>query len=150
MLNIQTARRDPGTVQRSAHPVPPQVFLHDVQNFGSRLRDYCRSQGYSALQHQQEQFENAVQQHQRVVYDQVEIAAVFAVIHAAAQMVSRFGHLENHVETNFSNQQRGLLSEITSVSAQALEAQRHSGSRGHSRGDVERNSQGRCTLSIKK
>ena len=34
-------------------------------------------------------------------------------------------NIENNVETNFSHQQRGSLSEIASESAQALEAQRH-------------------------
>ena len=42
------------------------------------------------------------------------------------QMTSRFRDVENNVEANISHQQRGLLSEVTSESAQALEAQRHS------------------------
>ena len=52
--------------------------------------------------------------------------AAFASSRTAAHMTSRFRDIENNVEANFSHQQRGLSSEITSESAQALEAQRHS------------------------
>ena len=41
-------------------------------------------------------------------------------------MTSRFKDFENNVEENVGHQQRGLLSEITSESGQALDAQRHS------------------------
>ena len=40
-------------------------------------------------------------------------------------MTSRFRDIENNVEAQFSLQQRRLLSEITSESAQVLEPQRH-------------------------
>ena len=41
-------------------------------------------------------------------------------------MTTRFRDIENDAVANFSQEQRGLLPEITSESAQALEAQRHS------------------------
>ena len=57
--------------------------------------------------------------------EQVEIAAALATSRKAAQMTSTFRDIENNVAANLSQQQRGLLSEITSESAQALKAQRH-------------------------
>ena len=53
-------------------------------------------------------FENAVQEHQRVVYDQVDIAAALGTSRTAAQMTSRFRDIESNVEASFSHQQRGL------------------------------------------
>ena len=88
------------------------------------VRDYWENQSYNALQHQ-EQFENAAQEHQRVAYEQVEIAAILATNRTAAHMTSRFRDIENNVEASFSHQQRGLLSEITSEPAQAFEVQRN-------------------------
>ena len=40
-------------------------------------------------------------------------------------MTCRFRQNENNAEANFSQQQRGLSSEITSEPAQAVEAHRH-------------------------
>ena len=101
---VKLTRRDPGAV----HPA-------------AQRRKVC-----NALQYQQEQFVNAAQEHQRVAYEQVEVAAAFATNRTAAQMTTRFRDIENNVEANFRHQKRGLLSENTSESAQALEAQRHS------------------------
>ena len=81
---------------------------------------------YSALHYQQEQLENAAHEHQWVAYEEVQTAAALATSRTAAQTTSRFRDLEKNAEANFSQQQRGLLSEFMSESAQALEAQRHS------------------------
>ena len=51
-------------------------------------------------------------------------AAALAVTRTAARMTSRFREIDQNAEANFSQQQRGFLSEIASESAQALEAQR--------------------------
>ena len=74
----------------------------------------------------QEQVENDVQEHQRVAYEHVESASALATDRTGAQVTSRSRDTENNVEANFSHQKRGSLIEITSESAQALEAQRHS------------------------
>ena len=37
-----------------------------------QVKDFWRSQRYTALHYQQEQFETVVQEHQRAAYDQVE------------------------------------------------------------------------------
>ena len=58
-----------------------------------------------------------------VASEEVKSAAL-ATNCTAAQMTSRFRDIEHNVEANFSQQQRGSLSEITFESAQALEAQR--------------------------
>ena len=42
------------------------------------------------MHYQQEHFENAAQEHQRVVYEEVQIAAALATSRTAAQMTSRF------------------------------------------------------------
>ena len=69
--------------------------MHDV-------RDYRRKQSYSALHYQQEQVAKAVQEHQWLACEQVEIAAALASSRTAAQMTSRFRDTETHVEANFS------------------------------------------------
>ena len=66
-----------------------------------------------------------VQEHRRVAYEQVEIAASLAASHTAAKMPPRLRDIENNTEANVSQQQR-ILSEITSESAQAVGAQRQS------------------------
>ena len=81
-------------VQQIAHHVERQDFsAHD--------------QGYSALHYQQEQFENAFQEHQRVACAQVDLAAALATSRTAAQMTSRFREIEHNVEAKISHQQRG-------------------------------------------
>ena len=75
------------------------------------MRDYNRNQNHSSVHHQHEQFETAAP-------GQVEIAADIA----SGNEFQIQGH-EDHAEANFSQQQRGLLSEIASKPAQALEAQ---------------------------
>ena len=85
------------------------------------VRDFERNLSESALYYPQEQFENAAQEHQRVAYEQAALASS----RAAAQMTSRFRVIENNDEAHFSHGQRGPLSEITSKSAEVLEAQRH-------------------------
>ena len=65
--------------------------------------------------------DNAVQEHQRVAYEQVEIAAALATRRTAAQVTSICRDIKSNVEANFSHQQRGSLSESTSEPAQALE-----------------------------
>ena len=109
-----------------------------------------RNQSCNALQYQQEQFVNAAQEHQRVACEQVEVAAAFATNRTAAQMTTRVRDIEKNVEANFRHQKRGLLSENTSESAQALEAQRHSSSRSYSRDVAEKHSQSRGGLPVKK
>ena len=59
-------------------------------------------------------------------YEEVQTAVALVTGRTAAQTTSRFGDVKNNVEANCSQQQRGLLSEITSESVQALESQRHS------------------------
>ena len=116
---LQTAPGDRGAVQRAVRrrrvpggvSEPPQVFLHALVH---RVSDFWRSQGYDALHHQQEQFENAVQEHRRAAYEQVETAAAHASSRAAAHMTSRLKEIENKVEANFSHQQRRLFTEIPS------------------------------------
>ena len=51
--------------------------------------DYWR-QSYNALHYQQEQFGNAVQEHQRTACEHVEIAAAIASSRTEARMISRF------------------------------------------------------------
>ena len=89
------------------------------------MRGYWRNQGYSALHNQQDQFENAAQEHQRVTNEEVQTAAYLATSLTAAQMTFRFRHIENNAEAICSQQQTELLSEMTSESAQVLEVQRH-------------------------
>ena len=48
------------------------------------------------------------------------------LLSTTAEMTSRFRDIEHDVEANFSHQERRFLSETTSDSGQALEAQRHS------------------------
>ena len=93
-------------------------MAHDV-------RVHWRNQSYSALHFPRERVENAVQDCQRTAYEEVQTAAALATSRVA-QMTSRFRNMANNAEASFSQQQRGLLSEITSESAQSLETQRHS------------------------
>ena len=88
-------------------PYNTHYLMHDV-------KDYRRNQSNN---YKHEQLENAVQEHQR--------SAASATSRTAAHVTSRFRHIENVVEADFSIQQRGLLSDITSKSVQELEAQRH-------------------------
>ena len=81
--------------------------------------------------------------------EEVEIAAALATSRTAAQMTSRFRDVENHVETNFSHEQRGLLSEIISESPQAIEAQRHY-LLEEATAEAERRRQPRGNLPVKK
>ena len=53
-----------------------------------------------------------------------EPGAALATNRAAARVTSRFRDIEHHAEANFSRQLRGFLSEITTETAKALEAQR--------------------------
>ena len=139
---LQTARGDLRAVQRrrvhGGVPVPPHAFPHDPQNIVHRVSDYWRNVSYSALRYQQEQVENAVQEHERVVYEQDEIAAAVATSRTAAQISSRFTDIKINDEANIRQQQQGM-SDITSESAQALEAQRHCFV--NSRDDAERHPQ---------
>ena len=80
------------------------------------MMDFWRNQGYSALHYQQERFEKYAHEHQQAAYEEVQTAAALATSRTAAQNTS---------EANFSHPQRGLLSEITSESAQAHEADTH-------------------------
>ena len=130
---VQTGRRDPGAVCRAAQwqavdgevPIIPQGLLHNTQHSMHDVVDYRRNQGNAALHYQWEQFENAAQENQRVAYEGVQNAAALATSRTAAPMTSMFRVIENNAEANFCQQQRGLLSEVTSESAQALEAHRH-------------------------
>ena len=54
------------------------------------------------------------------------MAAALATSRTAAQMTSRMRDIADMVEVNFRLQQRAFLSEVTSESAHAFEAQRHS------------------------
>ena len=131
----QKARGDPGAGQRAVQrrrvhgevPVRQQGHPRSTQHPVHQVSGYWRSQSYNDFRYQQEHNGNAVQEHQWVAYEQVEIAAALATIRTAEQLTSRFRQIEKHVEANFSHQQRGLLlSVITSESAEALEVQRHS------------------------
>ena len=115
--------------RRRAHekvPVLQQGYPNNTQNLVHQARDYWWSRSYIALQYHQEQFENAVQEPSTGSFWSSRNCAALATDRTAAQLTSRFRHSENHVEGTFSHQQRGLLSEVTSESAQALEAHRHS------------------------
>ena len=130
---VQTGRRDPGAVCRAAQrqavdgevPIFPQGLLHNTRHSMHDVVDYWRNQGNAALHLKWEQFENAAQENQRVAREGVQNAAVLSTSRTAAQMTSMFRVIENNAEANFSQQQRGLLSEVTSESAQALKAHRH-------------------------
>ena len=100
-------------------------ILTTLKNLFHQVRDDWKSQSYRALHYQHEQFEIAVQEQQREAFDQVEIAVALATSRTAVQMTSRFRDIENHVEANFSHHQTEFLSQITSLSVRALEAQRH-------------------------
>ena len=65
-----------------------------ILNAVHQVRDFGRSQSHNALHHQQEQFKHAVQEHQRVTHDQVEIAAAVAPSRTPSQMTSRFRDTE--------------------------------------------------------
>ena len=52
-----------------------------------------------------EQFDNAAQEHQRIAYEQVDISDSLATNRTAAHMTSRFRDIKNNVEANFSPQQ---------------------------------------------
>ena len=67
-----------------------------IFNAVHRVRDFGRSQSYNALHHQQEQFRHAVQEHQRVTHDQVEIAAALAASRTPSQLTSRFRDTGKH------------------------------------------------------
>ena len=92
---FHVGRRDPGAVRR-ADPVYgecpglPQGFLYYTQNKIHDVRDHWRHQRYNALQYQQEQFEYAVQEHQREANEQIEIAVALATSRKAAQMIFIF------------------------------------------------------------
>ena len=94
---LESVWGDPGTVHRAAQrrrvhgdvPVPQQGHPDNTQNLFHQVRDDWRSQSYRALHYQHEQFEIAVQEQQRVVCDQVEIAVALAS-RTAVQMTSRF------------------------------------------------------------
>ena len=86
---------------------------------------YWRNQGYNVLHYQLEQFENAVQEHRLVAYEQVEIAAALASSRTAAQMTSRVRDVENNVEANFRHNNEDYYPILLpSDSTQALKAQR--------------------------
>ena len=57
------------------------------------------------------------------MHEEVQTAATLATSRTATQIICRFRDIENYAEANFSQQYGGLLSEITSESAQAPEAQ---------------------------
>ena len=130
---LESVWGDRGTVHRAAQrrrvhgdvPVPQQGHPDNTQNLFHQVRDDWRSQSYRALHYQHEQFEIAVQEQQREAFDQVEIAVALATSRTAVQMTSRFRDIENHVEANFSYHQTEFLSQNTSLSVRALEAQRH-------------------------
>ena len=67
---LQTARVDSGAVQRGEEYMEKfQYYNKDILTTPSsvhQVMDYWKSQSYSALHHLQEQFENAVHEHQRV------------------------------------------------------------------------------------
>ena len=65
---------------------------------GLHFRVYWRNQSYFALHHQQEQFENAVQEHHRIAYDQIEMAAFFATIRTALKIILRRTSVINNEE----------------------------------------------------
>ena len=67
-------------------PVLQQGYLYNTQNVVNRAMDYWKSQSYSALHYRQAQYENAAPDHQRVAYEQVEIAAALSMSRTAAQM----------------------------------------------------------------
>ena len=56
-----------------------------MQHVMRDMRDYWRSQGYSALHQQQEQFENAAQEHQQEAYEEVHTAAAIATSRTSYQ-----------------------------------------------------------------
>ena len=124
----------PGSTQRRREdgevPALQQRHLYNTQNLLHQVRDYWRSQSYNALHYQQEKFENAVQEHQRVAYDQVEIAAALATSCTAAQMTSSCRDFR--------------------VSSGTRSSATLSGSRSYSRDDAERPSQRSCALPVKK
>ena len=99
---LQTARRDPGAVPRAAqrksvHEEGPALQGHPYndQNLVHQVRDLWRS--CNALHYQQKQFDNAVQEHLRVAYGQVEISAALASSRIEEQMTSRFRDIEKNV-----------------------------------------------------
>ena len=59
---------------------------------------------------------NAAQERQRVACEGAQTVAALATSRTAVHMTSRFRDVEKNAEANFSQQQRGVLSEITSES----------------------------------
>ena len=105
------AWRDWGSVYRAAQmqavngevSTLPHGSRQNTQHLMHDMREHWRNQGCSALHYQHGQCESAVLEHQRVAYEQVEIAAALATSRTAAPMASRFRDIENHVETNFQS-----------------------------------------------
>ena len=87
------------TVYREV-PILPQGILHNTQHLVHDMRDYWKKPVYSALHYQQEPFDNAAQEHQRVAYNKVQNAVALATSRTAAQMTSRFRDIENNCEAN--------------------------------------------------
>ena len=106
-------------MEKFQYPILPQGIPHDTQHLMHDFGD-SRNQCYSALHYKREQFEHAAQKHQRVAYEEVQTAAALATSRTAAQMTFRFRDIENNAEAILSQQQRGLLSEITYESAHSL------------------------------
>ena len=135
------ARGDPGAVHRAAQrhrvyaevPVQRKGLPHDTQHLMHDVRDHWRSQSYNALQYQQEQVANAAYEHQRVAYEQVDIAAGPATNHTG-HVTSRFRDIENNVEANFSHQQRRTRTQTKNKNARTQEHTRAMDA-AHLRGD---------------
>ena len=100
-----------GTLFFGGFPVPQQGLLCNTWIIGRIQKLQCPAIPAGAIRKCCPMYIGA--------YEQVDTAAALATSRTVAHMTSRFRDIENNVEANFRHQQRGLLSEISSESAQA-------------------------------
>ena len=90
-------------------PVPPKGFPYDPR---TSFIESVMTQGYSALRHQQEQFENATQERRRAAFEQFEIAGAHATNSAEAQVTPIFqdiGYYEGQISVFYNKGHRSKL-----------------------------------------
>ena len=80
------------------------------------MRDLWKNQGHSAWHFQQEQFENAAQEHQRVACEEVQTAAALGSYSSANDFQIQ-GQSQKNVEENLSQQQRIIVRNYCRVSS---------------------------------
>ena len=70
---VQFTQQTKGKHKYGGIPTIPQGIAFNTQHLMHHMRDHWRSQGYNALHYQQEQFESAAQEHERVAHEEVKL-----------------------------------------------------------------------------